>query len=147
MKPEYFAEEMEGFLQLGEAEQFDFLTVLALSSEKEDAKRGKENEIPGCQSGLWAEVLKMGEHVQVRCDSDSLLVKGMGLLIAGIFDGALSGEADRLACQAKAFLESDRNFMLDEDRRKGLKSMVDKILDTVKKEQSECCRDSRKELL
>lgn len=133
MKPEKFGEEMDAFLQLGEAEQFDFLTALALSSEKKDAKRRKENEIPGCQSGLWAEVVKKGDHVQVRCDSDSLLVKGMGLLIAASFEKTAMEGTGESGCRAKAFLESERNYLLDEDRKKGLKSMVDKIVDAAKK--------------
>lgn len=132
MGQETFEEETEVFLLLGEAEQFDFLTALALRGEKEDAERREENEIPGCQSGLWAEILKMGDHLEIRCDSDSLLVKGMGLLIAGLFDGALSGEVDRLARLGIAFLESDRNFLLDEDRKKGLENMIDKIADAAK---------------
>lgn len=135
MKNRNAATEMEAFLQLDEAEQFDFLTALSLNSERKEAGRRRENEIPGCQSGLWAEVLITGDHVEVRCDSDSLLVKGMGLFVAGIFEEASPGELKKTVCLVKTFLESDRNFMLDEDRRKGLKRMADRIADTLKKEQ------------
>lgn len=124
--------ETDAFLQMNEEIQFDYLMSLALATGPDPSLRCPQNEIRGCQSGLWAEVRREGEGFRIRCDSDSMLIRGMALLLADCFERRTAKEAEAAETEALACLFSESNLLLSEERRRGLHRMVQRIMETIK---------------
>ncbi len=105
--------------------------TLALSEEVPAGIRCPGNKIPGCQSGLWAACRREGKTLRIICDSDSLLVKGMAMLLAGCFAGRSASEAEAAREETLACLFSEKNRLLSEERRRGLYRMVCRIAEAA----------------
>lgn len=122
---------IETFDSLGDQEaQFDYLIDLGNDlPEFPVEERTEQNRVHGCQSMVWlvADVKRNGRAtVEIRADSDSLIVRGLIAVLMAAYSGRSPDEI--LATDIKglfARLGLDRH--LSAQRRNGLFGMVQRI--------------------
>lgn len=80
------SEAMQGYLACeNELDRFDYLTELAFAAPglpKEACT--EENRIHGCDSRLWYALACEAGTIRLTVESDALLVKGLGVLLAEV---------------------------------------------------------------
>jgi len=110
-----------------EFDRYDYLISLALSEKVsfDPLLRRDENKIAGCQSHLWATVKMKAGRLEVNCDSDALIIKGLAILIAKIYNGRAPAEVidSHLWFWDEIRLESQ----LSVDRKNGLLNLITMI--------------------
>ncbi len=74
------------FLELdNELDRFDYAADLALlSPELAEGECTEENRVLSCDSGLYYRMTARNGHVDLVVQSASLLVKGLGVMLAGV---------------------------------------------------------------
>ena len=85
------------------------------------------NKVPGCASQVWLAMSRTADdHLQVRGDSDALIVKGLVALVLAMFDKRPCAEIAALDAQA-FFTGIGLKDHLTAQRANGLASMVSRI--------------------
>ncbi len=111
-------------------ERCDFLIDLGFElQELPPEAKTEENRVHGCQSNVWlvAHVKQNGEAViELKADSDSILVKGLVAVLLAIYSGRTTSEI--LETDVKSiFAQLGFDKYLSSARRNGLFGMVKKI--------------------
>lgn len=80
---------IELFKTLGD--EFDIYTyimkIAMQESKMDDADKIEENRFLGCQSNLWIKINIKGNKMTLLVDSDTLIVKGIAMILADMFNG------------------------------------------------------------
>ena len=86
---------IEDFKQLEDAEsQCEYLLQLGMRQRiPEEELRRDAYRIEGCHTAIWLKTELRGDRVYFQGDSDSLLVKGILLILKEMYDGRAAGEA------------------------------------------------------
>jgi len=106
-------------------DQYTYLVETAQSVAVSEAVRCDANRIRECQSEAWIDIRCNDGKINLAVDSDSLLVKGMLLLLVRILDG----EPLATVCSAELdFIETTELYQnVPPARITGLRSAVSKI--------------------
>ena len=123
---------LEEFEELGDwEEQCDFLIDLGFELPKfpEELKR-EENLVRGCQSLVWL-VAETAVHdgvtvVNLRADSDSMIVKGLIAVLLAAYSGRTAQQILETDIEA-LFERMGLNRHLSSTRRNGLHGMVQRV--------------------
>ncbi len=110
-------------------ERYDYLIDLgrllpALTAEEQRA----ENLVQGCMSTVWLTLSWQGDppKVLIRADSDSLIIKGLIVLLLAIYQGRTQHEISQID-EMQVFREFGLDQHLSPQRRNGLFAMVKRI--------------------
>lgn len=85
----------------------------------------EENIVRGCQSTVWLHQQCKDGILQLKADSDSLIVKGLAALLMQVYSGQPAEEA--ATAELTFFDETGLNKHLSSQRANGLKAMIDQI--------------------
>ena len=83
------------------------------------------NIVRGCQSTVWLHKECEEGILQLKADSDSLIVKGLAALLMQVYSGQPAEEA--VTAALTFFDETGLNKHLSSQRANGLKAMIDQI--------------------
>lgn len=89
----------------------------------------EENRVHGCMSTVWLIVVpdpEAGDQLKIIADSDSLIVKGLIVVLTAAFAGKNPEEILKYEIE-EVFREFGLNQHLSPNRRNGLFSMVKKV--------------------
>ncbi len=92
----------------------------------------EQNKVHGCMSTVWMVVDPVESNgaaqpqIEIRADSDSMIVKGLIVILLSIFDHKTSAEAVTQDAQ-QVFARLGLNQHLSPNRRNGLFSMVKRV--------------------
>ena len=92
----------------------------------------EQNKVHGCMSTVWMVVDPVDSNgaaqpqIEIRADSDSMIVKGLIVILLSIFDHKTSAEAVTQDAQ-QVFARLGLNQHLSPNRRNGLFSMVKRV--------------------
>ena len=111
---------------LGELDAFDqytYLMGLAMKRpELSGVPREEEYRFLGCQSNLWVSLEEEEGLLRMRADSDTLIVKGMAVMLADMFTGAAPQEAAQ--AHIDLFQRLDLEVALTSVRRNGFTELI-----------------------
>jgi cysteine desulfuration protein SufE len=85
----------------------------------------KENIVRGCQSTVWLNSECNDGILNLKADSDSLIVKGLAALLLQVYSGQPAVKA--ATAELTFFDETGLNKHLSSQRANGLKAMIDQI--------------------
>ncbi|MGI6579063.1 MAG: SufE family protein [Saccharofermentanales bacterium] len=109
---------------------FEYMFCLAAETEwMPDEEQTDEKKVPGCQSGVWLDVSCKNGILNIKCTSDSLVVKGILAILLKI----INGEPCEQVANYK-FDIIDKTFLKDylsEERVLGLRSVMDRIRNVI----------------
>ncbi len=92
----------------------------------EDQYKTEENRIQGCMSKVWMIHHFEDHRLQLKADSDTLIVKGLVFLILTIYHNQAKQDLDQIKIE-EIFKEFELEKHLTANRRNGFFSMVEKI--------------------
>ena len=108
----------------------DFLIDLGFELPKlDDAAKTEANRVHGCQSNVWliAELIQDdGSKLEIRADSDAMIVKGLIAVLLMIYNGKTPNEI--LETDVRTIFEKlGLNQHLSSQRKNGLAGMVERV--------------------
>lgn len=110
-------------------ERYDYLIDLGrllppLSSEEQSS----DNLVQGCMSTVWLTLTWQGDppRVGIRADSDSLIIKGLIVLLLAIYQNRTAAEIAGID-EMQIFREFGLDQHLSPQRRNGLFAMVKRL--------------------
>lgn len=89
-----------------------------------------ENLIKTCQSKLWVLAQKRNGKLSVKVDSDSMMVRGIAMLLASVWEGATPEEAAKVNIWIIEHMGLGN--LLSAKRKSGLRELIDKIQNQYK---------------
>jgi cysteine desulfuration protein SufE len=92
----------------------------------EDQYKTEENRIQGCLSKVWMIYHFENDRLQLKADSDTLIVKGLVFLILTIYQNQTKAHLNQIDINA-IFKQFELEKHLTANRRNGFFSMVEKI--------------------
>lgn len=92
--------------------------------EMDPARKNEENLVKGCQSQLWFYLDISSGKLHLQVDSDSLVFRGIGALIARLVEGRQPEEIKELDLD---FLDQLSIWKLASNRNNGLLAMMSHI--------------------
>lgn len=97
---------IEDFKQLEDAEsQCEYLLQLGMRQRiPEEELRRDAYRIEGCHTAIWLKTELRGDRVYFQGDSDSLLVKGILLILKEMYDGRAAGEVAKYPPRFLAYI-------------------------------------------
>ena len=119
------------------AEEFDFLEdwedryahIIDLGKANpplDETERTEETKVRGCASQVWMVISEEDDHLNIRAESDALIVSGLISILIRLFSG--TSRAEIRAFDADAFLEKiGVKGALSAQRSNGLASMLARI--------------------
>ena len=121
---------LETFEELQEwDERYDFMIDLGRELPKLDAELQTEaNVVEGCMSTVWMAVdgIDTQEPVKIKADSDSIIVKGLVVVLLAFYHGKTAAEI--VESDVSEFLiKLGLNQHLSPQRRNGLFSMIKRL--------------------
>lgn len=142
--PPTISELFETFEELEDwEERYEYILDLGRELPKLDAERQiEENKVHGCMSTVWMTVdpgvdnAAGKQTLDIRADSDSLIVKGLIVLLLALYEGKTPKEAIDEDPQA-FFGKLGLNQHLSPNRRNGLYSMIGRVRELCVKIESE----------
>lgn len=87
--------------------------------------KSEQNIVRGCQSTVWLHKACEDEVLQLKADSDSLIVKGLAALLMKVYSGQPAESA--ATADLTFFDQTGLNKHLSSQRANGLKAMIDEI--------------------
>lgn len=100
-----------------------------------DKYRTADNIVRGCQSTVWLHLECQDHRVNLKADSDSLIVKGLAALLIRVFSGQPAEEV--LQADLTFFEQTGLNKHLSSQRTNGLMAMIEEIRALARKCQSD----------
>lgn len=109
-------------------ERYDFIIDLGRELPPlAAADQSEDNLVHGCMSTVWLVVdVHDDQTATIRADSDSIIVKGLIVVLLSLFDGQPLSEIVRRDAEA-AFGKLGLNQHLSPQRRNGLYAMVKRL--------------------
>ena len=96
----------------------------------EEAEKTEETRVRGCASQVWMVIKTSDDHVNIRAESDAMIVSGLIALLIRLYSGASRDEIRGF--DAKAFLDKiGVSGALSAQRSNGLASMLERIQQSV----------------
>lgn len=96
----------------------------------EETEKTEETRVRGCASQVWMVITRTENRVDIRAESDAMIVSGLIALLIRLFSGANRYEIKSF--DAKAFLDKiGVSGALSAQRSNGLASMLDRIQKSV----------------
>lgn len=116
--------------------QYQLLLEVASSMQPlEEEQRTKGTLVRSCQAKTWLSCSDEKNHIHIKADSETLIVKGMVGLVILILD---EHELSDVATSSIDFIErTDLRKQISVDRFHGMRSMISKIQDYAKSHSSE----------
>lgn len=111
-----------------EYDQFDYLISISLTSEIKLDKtlRNEKNLIKNCKSNLWIIIKKeMDGTINIRVDSDSLILKGLLLVIKNIYQGLNKEEIKKSSFKLMEYVKV--GDLLSNKRKDSIEEIISKI--------------------
>jgi cysteine desulfuration protein SufE len=106
---------------------YGYLVSLGREHASDEGVRSEEHALGGCQSKVWIAAQRDGEVLRIRADSDSLIIRGILVLLLRILDGRRPGD---IANADLYFLDSiGLNSGLSPTRANGLALIVKTLKD------------------
>jgi len=97
-----------------------------------EALKSEDKIVPGCQSRVWISHDIQDKHFVFQVDSDALIVKGLLAIIMAAYNHKTADEI--LSFDIESYFEKlDLIKHLSPTRGNGVKAMVDKIVNIVKR--------------
>lgn len=113
-----------------EFDQYTFLMQLASQHpELTLAEHEEENRFLGCQSNLWISLGKIHDQIYLSVDSDTLIVKGLAVMLADIITG--SSAFDVSNARLDIFEQLQLDVALTSVRRHGFTELIRYIQSAV----------------
>ncbi len=104
----------------------DYLIELGYEHPDRQEIRSDKYRIPGCKSLIWCDISRDEDRLDVKMDSDSLLIKGVLKILEDICDGQ---KADDIK-EPLAFLEYiDTSVIYEEIRNNGLNTCYRRMIE------------------
>ena len=85
----------------------------------------EENIVRGCQSTVWLHKACEEGTLELKADSDSLIVKGLAALLMQVYSGQPAEQA--ATAELRFFDETGLNKHLSSQRTNGLMAMIEEI--------------------
>ena len=129
-------EKQEGYLQeLGsledEFDQYTWLMQLACKRpELCQVAHQEERRFLGCQSNLWVSLEEEEGLLHMKADSDTLIVKGMAVMLADVVTGSTSQEMAQ--ANIDLFQRLGLEVALTSVRRNGFTELIRSLQDQAK---------------
>lgn len=119
---------IESFEVLGDASsQCDYLISLGLELPPNEHIRLPENRLAGCKTAIWICARIENGRVYFDADSNSLLVKGMLLIMKDLYEGREKHEAAE--APPRFFDAVSDDVIYPEIKQNGLKRCYEKLLE------------------
>lgn len=114
-----------GFFENPE-ERFEYIISKSKHAKGlDESQKTEENLVRGCVSNLWLVPSFENGKCKFESDADSIITKGVALLVCGMYDGLTPQEVLDFDC---AFLEEIQIAQyLSPNRRNGLSKLCEKI--------------------
>ncbi|MEZ6094305.1 MAG: SufE family protein [Pirellulaceae bacterium] len=109
-------------------ERYDYLIDLGKQLPSlSDTEQSDENLVRGCMSTVWLVTdVDAQDHMRIRADSDSLIVKGLIVVLLAIFDNRKPAEI-AVTDEMEVFRKLGMDQHLSPQRRNGLFAMVKRV--------------------
>lgn len=110
-------------------ERYEYIIELGKQVPKmPDGTQTEENRVHGCMSTVWliTEIDSATEHLVIIADSDSLIVKGLVVILTAAFAEKTPAEVLQVDV-SDVFADFGLNQHLSPNRRNGLFSMVKRV--------------------
>lgn len=119
---------------LGELDSFDQYTYLmGLAMERPELSgvpREESRRFLGCQSNLWVSLEEEEGLLHMKADSDTLIVKGMAVMLADVVTGSTPQEMAQ--ANIDLFQRLDLEVALTSVRRNGFTELIRSLQDQAK---------------
>lgn len=96
--------------------------------EMDESKKTDANIVRGCQSQVWIDFDKSGDHLYFEVDSDAFIVKGLLGLVMAAYNGKTAEQIQHFDIDAY-FDELSLIKHLSPTRGNGLRAMVKRVND------------------
>ena len=132
MSTETFPPQLEEILETFEYleewdERYDFIIEIGRKLPEIDSElQTRENIVEGCMSSVWLILRKEGGRIEIVADSDSIIVKGLIVILLSALSGKTADEIVGFDVD-ELFNQLGLNQHLSSSRRNGLFSMVKRI--------------------
>lgn len=131
--PPTIAELVETFEELEDwEERYEYILDIGRELPKLDSGcQTEENRVHGCMSTVWMTIdrpqdTEASGGIEIKADSDSMIVRGLIVILLSLYNGKTPTEAIAVDPQA-LFAQLGLNQHLSPNRRNGLFSMVGRI--------------------
>ncbi len=119
---------------LGELDSFDQYTYLmGLAMERPELSgvpREESHRFLGCQSNLWVSLEEEEGLLRMKADSDTLIVKGMAVMLADVVTGSTPQEMAQ--ANIDLFQRLDLEVALTSVRRNGFTELIRSLQDQAR---------------
>lgn len=106
--------------------QYQYLLELSVEMPKiPEEARSEENKVKGCQSGVWLQFSFADGIVNVKADSDALIIRGILAIIVSLLDGRTPEEI--LDYEPRFISETNIKNQISTDRFAGIHSVIKAI--------------------
>lgn len=90
------------------------------------SEKTESNQIKSCISTVWISLKEKDGKLNIKADSDAMIIKGILMILISIFENKTKEERNNI--DAHSILEKMKlEEILSQGRRTGLQSMIDRI--------------------
>lgn len=113
-----------------ELDRLDYLISIAMAAHQrvDESLRRPEFEIAGCASRLWVRVTAREGLLHIDCDSDSVILRGLAIMVSEVYEGLTPWEAREVFADPLQGLELAED--LNDLRRESLHKVMARIRNT-----------------